>query len=109
MEFESKIPKLDGEAAAAVAHRGSHIQIIASAGSGKTETVSQRVAKLIEEGIEPAEIVAFTFTTRAADELKERIRARVIKFAGQEKADRLGNMYVGTIHGYCFQMLQTYV
>jgi DNA helicase-2/ATP-dependent DNA helicase PcrA len=109
MEYESKIPKLDGEAAAAVTNRGSHIQIIASAGSGKTETVSQRVAKLIEEGIEPAEIVAFTFTTRAADELKERIRARVIKFAGQEKADRLGNMYVGTIHGYCFQMLQTYV
>jgi DNA helicase-2/ATP-dependent DNA helicase PcrA len=107
---ESKaIPELKGDAAAAVAHRGGHIQIIASAGSGKTETVSQRIAKLVAEGVEPARIVAFTFTERAAEELKARIRARVEHFAGAVAADRLGTMYVGTIHGYCFQLLTTYV
>lgn len=107
--LKNNIPLLDGEAAEAVAHRGSHIQIIASAGSGKTEVISQRVARLIAEGVEPAEIVAFTFTKRAAEELRERIRARVVSFAGQEKADRLGSMYIGTIHGYCFQLLQKHV
>jgi len=106
LDFEKQIPELSSEAKLAVEHRGGHIQIIASAGSGKTETVSQRIARLIEEGVHPSEIVAFTFTTRAADELKERVRARVISFAGAEKADQLGTMYVGTIHGYCFQMLQ---
>ena len=43
----SKIPVLEGEAANAVAHRGSHVQIIAAAGAGKTEVVSQRVASLL--------------------------------------------------------------
>jgi len=103
------IPVLEGQAAAAVAHRGSHMQIIASAGSGKTETVAQRIAILVAEGIDPAKIVAFTFTEKAAAELKERIRARVLHFAGQGQSDKLGTMYVGTIHGFCYQLLTRYV
>ena len=103
------IPKLSGQAQEAVNHRGGHLQIIASAGSGKTETVSQRIAMLVSEGVEPAQIIAFTFTEKAAEELKSRIRERVEGFAGQEIADKLGNMYVGTIHGFCFQMLTRYV
>jgi DNA helicase-2/ATP-dependent DNA helicase PcrA len=92
-----------------VSQRGGHIQIIASAGSGKTETVAQRIAQLVAEGIAPSEIVAFTFTEKAAAELKSRIRDRVEVFAGQAAADKLGNMYVGTIHGFCFQLLTKYV
>lgn len=104
-----KIPVLEGEAAAAVAHRGGHVQIIAAAGSGKTEVVAQRVAALLEEG-EPAEsIVAFTFTEKAAAELKERIRQRVTAKIGDSATDHLGRLYVGTIHGFCFRLLQTYV
>ena len=103
------IPILEGQAAEAVAYRGSHMQIIASAGSGKTETVSQRIATLVAEGVNPANIVAFTFTEKAASELKERVRARVLHFAGQENADKLGTMYVGTIHGFCYQMLTKYI
>jgi len=53
------------------------MQIIACAGSGKTEVVAQRVADLIAEGVDPAGIIAFTFTERAAEELKARISARV--------------------------------
>ena len=108
-ESNSEIPVLEGEAASAVAHRGGHIQIIASAGSGKTETVSQRIASLISEGVSPSEIVAFTFTEKAAEELKSRIRDRVEAFAGKAASDKLGNMYVGTIHGFCFQFLTKYV
>ena len=104
-----KIPVLEGEAADAVVHRGGHVQIIAAAGSGKTEVVSQRVASLLAEG-EPAEsIVAFTFTEKAAAELKERIRQRVIAKLGDAATDKLGRLYVGTIHAYCFRLLQTHV
>lgn len=105
----SEIPKLEGDAASAVAHRGSHIQIIAAAGSGKTEVVSQRVASLLADGEPPESIVAFTFTEKAAAELKERIRERVTAVQGAAATDQLGRLFVGTIHAYCFRMLQTYV
>lgn len=85
------------------------MQIIASAGSGKTEVVSQRVADLLAEGVRPDAIVAFTFTERAASELKERIEARVITRLGREALDRLNGLFVGTIHSYCFRLLQQYV
>lgn len=104
-----KIPILEGDAAAAVGHRGGHVQIIASAGSGKTEVVSQRVASLLADGEDPASIVAFTFTEKAAAELKERIRLRVTAAVGERATDQLGRLYVGTIHGYCFQLLQNHV
>ena len=54
-----------------------HLQIIACAGSGKTEFVSLRIAHLIAERLaKPENIVAFTFTERAAQELKFRIRSK---------------------------------
>ena len=85
------------------------MQIIASAGSGKTEVVSQRVADLLAEGVQPEAIVAFTFTERAAEELKERIEARVAARLGREALDRLNGLFVGTIHAYCFRLLQQHV
>lgn len=67
------------------------MQIIAAAGSGKTEVVSQRVAQLLADG-QPAEsIVAFTLTERAADELKNRIAHRVEDKLGTAALDRLGD------------------
>jgi DNA helicase II / ATP-dependent DNA helicase PcrA len=102
-------PRLDGDALAAVRHRGSHVQIIASAGSGKTEVVAQRVADLIAEGIAARSIVAFTFTERAAQELKDRIALRVEHRHGRPGLDALGGLFVGTIHSYCFRLLQQYV
>ena len=92
-----------------VDHRGTDLQVIACAGSGKTESISQRVAALINDGAEPASIVAFTFTDRAAEELKERIVRRVEEAKGAEYLDRLGPMFVGTIHSYCFRLLQDHV
>lgn len=102
-------PQLEGEALRAVEHRGSHVQIIASAGSGKTEVVSQRVAALLTDGSPAASIVAFTFTERAAEELKNRIAARVVERLGRNALDQLAGLFVGTIHAYCFRLLQQHV
>ncbi|MGA1223719.1 MAG: ATP-dependent helicase [Phycisphaerales bacterium] len=89
--------------------RGEHLQVIACAGSGKTEAVSRRVAGLVADGEAPASIVAFTFTERAAAELKSRIAMRVEERCGREAREALGPMFVGTIHGYCLQLLQFHV
>ena len=83
--------------------------MIACAGSGKTESIARRVAALIDDGELPESIVAFTFTERAAAELKDRITRRVAESKGQAFKDRLGPMFVGTIHAYCFRLLQDYV
>ncbi len=56
-----------------IRHRGGHLQVVACAGAGKTEAISRRVAALIDEGVEPSQIVAFTFTDRVAEWLKTRI------------------------------------
>lgn len=100
---------LSSEQEQVVTHRGSDLQVIACAGSGKTESISRRIAALIAEGAEPASIVAFTFTERAAGELKERVVRRVGERKGEAFLDRLGPMFVGTIHGYCFRLLQDHV
>ena len=89
-----------------IAHRGGHLQVIACAGSGKTEAISRRVTSLIVEGVGPDQIVAFTFTERAAAALKARITRRVAEAKGPAFLDRLGPMFVGTIHAYCLRMLQ---
>ncbi len=83
--------------------------MIACAGSGKTESISRRVASLIVEGDPPESIVAFTFTEKAAAELKERIYKRVEEAKGTDFLGRLGPMFVGTIHAYCFRILQDHV
>ena len=83
----SQAPVLEGQSRAAVDHRGSHVQIIASAGSGKTEVVSQRIVSLLAEGVSAREIVAFTFTERAAKELKTRITTRLEQHLGVSAAD----------------------
>lgn len=102
-------PALEGDALAAVRHRGGHLQIIASAGSGKTEVVSQRVADLLADGVPPTGIVAFTFTERAAAELRQRIAERAEQRLGRWILDLLAGLFVGTIHAYCFRLLQTHV
>ena len=95
----------------AVKHRGRNLQIIACAGSGKTEVLAQRIAHLLarpEEPLAPANIVAFTFTNKAAAELQERIVRRTYEATGHELTG-MAEMYVGTIHGFCQNLLQTEV
>lgn len=102
-------PELTGAARDAVRYRGGHLQIIAGAGSGKTEVVSQRVASLLAEGVPAESVVAFTFTERAAEELKNRIAHRVEDKLGAAALDGLAGLFVGTIHSFCFRLLQQQV
>ena len=93
----------------AVRTESRNLQLIACAGSGKTEVVAQRVAHLLtkdgRENLEPRNIVAFTFTDKAAAELKERIVRRTREAAGYDLTG-MAEMYVGTIHGFCQKLLQ---
>jgi DNA helicase-2/ATP-dependent DNA helicase PcrA len=85
-----------------------NLQVIACAGAGKTEFVSKRIAYLISKNkAKPENIVAFTFTERAAEELKFRIRQRIRELIGHQPD--VGDMYVGTIHSFCFKLLQEFV
>ena len=81
-----------------------NLLILACAGSGKTETLACRAARMVHDGIERGSIVAFTFTEHAATELKHRIRRRVEEATPLEPS--LGDMYVGTIHSYCLRVLR---
>jgi len=85
------------------------VQIIAAAGSGKTEVVSQRVADLLADGVPATGIVAFTFTERAAGDLKARIAARVEDRLGARFAGPVGGPVRRTIHSYCFRLLEAHV
>jgi DNA helicase-2/ATP-dependent DNA helicase PcrA len=69
------------------------MQIIAAAGSGKTEVVSQRVADLLADGV-PATGIAFTFTERAAAELRQRIAERAEERLGRAVVDQLGGLFL---------------
>lgn len=85
-----------------------NIQIIACAGSGKTEFVSERIATQINEGIaKPDQIVAFTFTEKAAEELKFRTRSKIKELMGRQPD--IGDMYIGTIHAFAFKLLQEFI
>src|SRR5437588_2005780 len=92
----------------AIRHIEGNLQIIACAGSGKTQVISERVAEILarkrQEGIGPSNIVAFTFTDRAAAALKDRIAQRIGARLGEIPG--LAELYVGTIHGYCLDLLQ---
>jgi DNA helicase II / ATP-dependent DNA helicase PcrA len=85
-----------------------NLQIVACAGAGKTQVVAERVAEILEHeaprGIGPQNVVAFTFTERAGAELKDRIIQRVRARLGDIPG--MADMYVGTIHGFCLQLLQ---
>lgn len=97
----------------AVGHVHGNLQLIACAGSGKTEVVAQRVVTLLRPaadgggGYAPQNIVAFTFTDKAAAELKDRIHTRCRQELGDVTG--LAEMYVGTIHGFCLELLKSEV
>jgi DNA helicase II / ATP-dependent DNA helicase PcrA len=81
-----------------------NLQIIACAGSGKTQIISQRIVNLLQnkQEIVPANITAFTYTEKAAGELKNRI----LKLCRDQLGSVLGlaEMYVGTIHAWCLRV-----
>ena len=85
-----------------------NLQIIACAGAGKTEFVSERIAyQIYKEIAKPGQIVAFTFTEKAAEELKFRIRSKIKTLIGRQTD--IGDIYTGTIHAFAFRLLQEFI
>ncbi len=83
----------------AVASQDGPVMILAGAGTGKTRTVTCRIAHMLERKVPAAEILAVTFTNKAASEMKERIGGMVTKKAA-------GEMTVCTFHSLCVRLLR---
>ncbi len=82
----------------AVTHTGGPLLIVAGAGSGKTRVLTRRIAWLIDEGHSPFEILAITFTNKAANEMKHRVQALIGPVAQK--------MWVSTFHSACVRILR---
>lgn len=95
--------QLTPDQAAAALDRNREVLCLACAGSGKSQTLAYRVARLISEDVPPSSIVAFTFTEKAAESIKRRI-AQTLVTAGFS-ANLIGLMYIGTIHSFCQNLL----
>ena len=86
------------------------VLILAGAGSGKTKTLTHRIANLIAHGVSPNEILAVTFTNKAAREMRQRLW----RLLGKEKGDlvdyadlpRSFMPYMGTFHGIAVRILR---
>ena len=103
------------EQRAAIEARGRDVLLEAGAGSGKTGVMVERYARLVvDEGVSPDAVLAFTFTDKAAAELRARVRAELSRRAAGSgaKAVRaaallttIGGAWITTIHGFCNRVL----
>ena len=78
--------------------------ILAGAGSGKTKTLTHRIANLINHGVQPNNILAVTFTNKAANEMRERLWSLVSGF--DSRPSRSFMPYMGTFHGVAVKILR---
>lgn len=78
--------------------------ILAGAGSGKTKTLTHRIANLIAHGTPPQDILAVTFTNKAAGEMRDRLWT-LLGDSSAEKAPRTFMPFMGTFHGICVKLL----
>jgi DNA helicase-2/ATP-dependent DNA helicase PcrA len=101
---------LNTQQAAAVQAVHGPVLVLAGPGSGKTRVLTRRIAHLIEvEGIAPWNILAVTFTNKAAREMRERVEARFDEKFGPPppgQPHRLGGLTIGTFHSICARVLR---
>ncbi|MDQ1696658.1 MAG: ATP-dependent helicase UvrD/PcrA [Frankiaceae bacterium] len=99
VDSETLLEGLNPQQRAAVLHGGGPLLIVAGAGSGKTRVLTHRVAWLIaERGAAPGEILAITFTNKAAGEMKDRV--------GRLVGPRAKSMWVSTFHSACVRIVR---
>lgn len=91
-----------GEQKDVIEHRSGPLAVVACPGSGKTETMSRRIAELVvTDRVDPSGIVAFTFTKKAAEEIQKRVQA----VASEDGID-VQKMFIGTIDSFCLSKLK---
>src|ERR1044071_4648475 len=83
----------------AVLHVDGPLMIVAGAGSGKTKVLTTRIAHLMAKGVDSFNILALTFTNKAAKEMKERVE----RILGNQEAR---NLYIGTFHSVFARILR---
>lgn len=93
----------------AALHKNGPLLIIAGAGTGKTSTLTHRILNLVKEGVEPGEILAITFTNKAAKEMQERVDVLLTKH-GFNVGMRYGDTrpFIGTFHSLGVYILRAH-
>ncbi len=103
----AKVFALSKEQAAVVKSFGAELGVSAGAGSGKTTVLVERYLEaIVKKGAWPEEILAVTFTDKAANVMKERLRMRCGERGLYEVARRLDGAWIGTIHSFCSRFLK---
>ncbi|MCM1290141.1 MAG: UvrD-helicase domain-containing protein [Corallococcus sp.] len=93
-------------------YRGGNMLVSASAGTGKTTVMIERIAALIEEGADISELAVVTFTNLAAAEMKKRLSLKLAEKRNSkrmvEQLERLDNASISTLHSFCSELLRNY-
>ena len=96
--MNSLLTGLNKEQQQAVQHTEGPLLILAGAGSGKTKVLTVRIAHLLDQGVNPYEILAITFTNKAAKEMKSRVEGLV--------GDVANRIWLSTFHSFCAKFLR---